>query len=83
MAIPERAINGFGQNASAGCFADAAWTAEKVGLGQLPFTDSVSERGGDMVLSNQLFKSRGPVFAGRNLIFLHLVKVKRGERFRE
>jgi hypothetical protein len=83
MAVSEGAIDGFGQNASTGCLADASGPTKQVGLGQLALGNGITQGGGDMVLTDQLLKSWGAVFAGGNLIILHLPKVKRGGRFRK
>ncbi len=71
MVILEFAIDGFGQNARAGCLADPSWTTKEVGLSQLALGYGVSEGGGNMVLTNQLLKAWGAVFACGNLIILH------------
>lgn len=83
VAIPEGAIDGFGQNARTGCLADTARATKQIGLCQLALGDGITQGGGDMVLTDQLLKAWGPVFAGGNLIILHLPKVKRGGRIRE
>ena len=56
------AVDGFGQNAGTGGFADATRTAEKKGLGKLVGADGIFERGGNVLLTHDAVEGYRTIF---------------------
>ena len=65
------AVDGFGEDASAGGFSHAAWPAEQVGVGQLAATYGILERGGERLLTYHGIERGRTVLSRRNNIFFH------------
>ena len=60
------AVEGFGEDAGGGGFADAAGTDEKKGVGEAAFGDGVGEGADDVVLADEFGKGARAVFASED-----------------
>lgn len=60
------AVDGLGEDSGAGCLADSAGPAEKVGLRQSPRVDGILQRVGQIFLADNRFEICRPVFPGRH-----------------
>ena len=56
------AVDGFGQNAGTGGFANATGTAEKKGLGKLVGADGIFQRGGNVLLTHDAVEGYRTIF---------------------
>ena len=66
------AVDGLREDAGTGGLADAARTAEQIGMGQLAGTNSVLERGSQRPLTHNRVKVERTIFKCRNNVFFHL-----------
>ncbi len=62
------AVEGHGDDAGDGGFADAAMAAEDVAVGDAVLAEGVHQGAGDVVLSGDVGEALRTVFSGQNLI---------------
>ena len=62
------AVEGFGEDARGGGFPCAARAHEDVSVGEALLLDGVLERGGDVLLADDVGKRLRPIFAGKNRV---------------
>ena len=62
------AVQGFGKDAGGGRFSRAARPDEKIGVGEPVLGDGVAQGADDVVLTEDVVKSLGAVFAGEDLV---------------
>lgn len=60
------AIQGFRENARTRCFADAPHTRKQESMGNTAACDSILDRGGDVLLANEVFEGLRAVLACKN-----------------
>ena len=60
------AVEGFGEDAGGGGFADAAGADKEKGVGEAALGDGVGERANDVFLADELRKGAGTVFSGED-----------------
>ena len=68
------AVDGLGKDTCACSLAHAPWSAEQVGMSQLPALHRVFQRSGKSRLSHNRVEGHRSVFARRNNIFFHNTK---------